>query len=109
MKNELEEILSIETNKYKKNWNSQKVSSYKLSESEIREIFATSHEVNLDRDEYGMPIPGTGRLITNEEKKNIFDFILENKYPLTRRVYNLVLQAYINNEVEIEKKQGPKL
>ena len=108
MKN-LDEIIANEEKNTKKNWNNQIDGSYILSDTQIREIFATKHEVDLERDENGIPIPGTGRIITNEEKKSVFDYILENNYPLTKKVYNIILRAYLDNELEINIKQGPKL
>lgn len=108
MKN-LDEIIANEEKNTKQNWNNKKDGSYILSDTQIREIFATNHEVGLDRDENGIPIPGTGRVITNEEKKAVFDFILENSYPLTKKVYNIILRAYLDNELDLNIKQGPKL
>lgn len=105
----LEEIIANEEKLTRKNWNNQIDGSYVLSDTQIREIFATKHEVDLERDENGIPIPGTGRIITNEEKKSVFDYILENNYPLTKKVYNIILRAYLDNELEINIKQGPKL
>ena len=71
--------LEYEIKKSKSNWN-RNTGVYKLNEAAIREIFAIQHEVNLERDKNGMPIPGTGRIITNEEKKMIFDHIIEKGY-----------------------------
>ena len=107
--NSFEEEIAKEMKITKNNWNYKAEASYRLTDYDIRQIFATNHEVNLERDENGIPIPGTGRIITNEEKKAIFDYILENSYPLTRKIYNIVLRAYLNNEIEFDLNQGPKL
>lgn len=88
----------------KKSWNNYIVSP-KLNDIAIREIFAMVHEVNLQRDETGMPIPGTGRIITAEEKKMVFDYILDNKLPLTKKMYDLILKAYISGDLELEEEK----
>lgn len=104
-----EQKIAEEIKVTKSSWNSRIGAAFRLTDSEIRQIFATKHEVNLERDEKGMPIPGTGRVITSEEKKMVFDFILENDYPLTKRMYNIVLYAYLDNEIELNINNGPKL
>lgn len=75
----------------------------KMNEAMIREIFVIKHEVNLQKDETGMPIPGTGRTITNEEKKMVFDYMLERNYPMIKKLYNLILKAYVDGEIVLEK------
>ena len=109
MENTFEEKMNKEIIRSKKNFNMQLQGAYTLTEPEIRGIFETNHEVNVQRDESGNLIPGSGRLITNEEKKQIFDFIIENNYPITRNVYNIVLNAYINDEIELNLNKVPKL
>ena len=104
-----DERLQFEIKKSKNGWSSYKTGFNKLDDISIRQIFSTIHEVNLQRDETGIPIPGTGRLITNDEKKMIFDYILENNYPLTKRFYNFILREYINGEVELINKNSHKL
>ena len=74
----------------------------KLTEYNIKELFKTKDEIGIKRDENGNLIPGTGRIIIPEEKKVIFDFILDNDLPLTARIYNLVLNKYISNELFLE-------
>lgn len=104
----IEDKINEEIKRTKNGWNSVGDVSYRLTDYDIRQIFAIKHEVNLRRDESGMPIPGTGRVITNEEKKQIFDYILENEYPLTKKMYNIILHGYLDNEIEFEQK-GMKL
>ena len=104
-----EEKLQIEIRNYKDGRNTNFLSYRKLNNLDIRQIFATTHEVDLKRDESGMPIPGSGRIVTNDEKKMVFDYIMEHNYPLTRKIYNLILQAYLSEEIELENKQSHKL
>ena len=109
MEKSIEEKIKQEIIFSKKKWNYKSITSYLFTDYDIRQIFATSHEVNLERDDSGMPIPGTGRLISNEEKKQVFDYILENNYPLTKKMYNIILYGYLNNEIELNINKGPKL
>ena len=73
-----------------------------LSEYYIKQIMATKDEVNLRRNEEGMPIPGTGRVITTEEKMGIIDYLLSNNIPLTTKLYALAMKRYMDDELEIE-------
>lgn len=101
MKTDFERELEREVDFSRKLWNS----TTKLNDITIREIFATRHEVNSIRDSKGMPIHGTGRIITNEEKKMIFDYIIENNYPLTARMYNFLIKSYIDGELVLENQE----
>lgn len=76
----------------------------RLDHFTIKNIFSTNDEVNVKRDESGKLIPGTGRIITPTEKKEIFDYILENNLPLTSKIYSLALKRYLNNELVFEEK-----
>ena len=108
MTEELRKKIEKEIRATKAIWNNNS-EHIKLTESLIRQMFKVRHEVNTIRDEKGMPIPGTGRLITVEEKKQIIDFMMENNYPLTITIYNLLLRGYINGELTIEEKKTNKL
>jgi len=109
MKESFEELLEKELQSKNNGWNDDTYRNKRLNSANIREIFAVSHEVNLKRDENGKPIVGSGRLITNEEKKMVFDYIMDNDYPLTRGVYNIVLNAYVNGDLDLIQKHSPKL
>lgn len=109
MEKTFDEKIKEEIKLAKNNWNNRIEGAAPLNEIVIREIFATKHEINTERNEKGIPIPGTGRVITNEEKKMVFNYIMDNNYPLTKRVYNLVLNSYINGEIELEKNNSRKL
>lgn len=104
MNEEFEKKLQEEVRKSKKIWNLES-GTFVIDSSMARQIFATHHEVNLLRDEKGYPIPGTGRVITNDEKKMILDYIVEQKYPLTNKIYNLLLKGYINGDLILENKE----
>ena len=97
------EIIQEEISMSKNNWNNKIHGSGRLTPFQIRQIFAIKHEVNLERDANGNPLPGTGRIITQEEKKLVLDYILENDYPLTKRIYNVVLEAYLDGEIELSQ------
>lgn len=77
----------------------------KIDELFLREVFGIQEEINTKRDEKGLPIPGTGRIITNEEKKMVFDYIIENKLPATLKIYKIVLKRYINGEIDLENQK----
>lgn len=80
-----------------------------LSEYYIKQIMATKNEVNLRRNKEGMPIPGTGRVITTEEKTGIIDYLLSNNIPLTTKLYALAMKRYISGELEISVEQTKSL
>ena len=101
MRNNFSEELNLLVKQQKK--------SFKLNSIDIRQIFNTKHEVNLKRDETGMPIVGTGRVITNDEKKMIFDYILDNNYPVTQKMYTFLLKGYIDGELELSMEKPKKL
>lgn len=70
----------------------------------IIEIFAMKEEVNFKRDENDKPIPGTGRVITKEEKAMIINYI--NNKPsiyLGDYTYKLAKMKYINDDLFKEK------
>ena len=96
--NDFEKNLKILTERENKAWiNGQG----KLNDIAIREIFSMKHEINLLKDAKGMPIPGTGKIITYEEKKMVFDYILENNLPITKKMYNFILKSYIDGDLEL--------
>lgn len=104
MTEQFKKELEKEILKSKHTWNSDYM-IHKLNNAAIREIFAMKHEVNLIKDENGMAIPGTGRIITNEEKKSVLDYIIENDFPLTKNIYNVLLKGYIQGEIELETEE----
>ena len=70
----------------------------KIDAHEIKQIFSIQEENNTKRDELGNPIPGTGRIITNEEKKMILDFMVNNNL-LYSKIYKLAKERIINGEL----------
>ncbi len=70
----------------------------------IIEIFAMKEEVNFKRDENDKPIPGTGRVITKEEKAMIINYI-NNKPSIYfgDYTYKLAKMKYINDDLFKEK------
>ena len=102
MRDDFKKELEILIERESKAWRDDQI-FHRLNDIAIREIFAMKHEVNMLRDEKGMVIPGTGRVITNEEKKMVFDFMLENDLPFTKKMYSFILNAYISNELELSE------
>lgn len=70
-------------------------SNQNLEPLDIKQIMSTSLEVNAKKDEDNIPIPGSGRIITNLEKIGIVQFLENNNIPLTKKIYNLALNRYI--------------
>ena len=79
----------------------------KLEKYHIQQIFSTYDELNAEKDDLGNPIPGTGRVITTEEKKMILDFMVNNNL-LYSKIYKLAKERIANGELlftENETKQ----
>lgn len=68
--------------------------------------FINSHiEVNLEKDENGFPIPGTGRVLTKEELESIINYLVINNIPLYDIVINVAIRRYANNTLNISPGQ----
>lgn len=61
--------------------------------------------VRLLKDENGVPIPGTERVITTTEKEKIFAYIENNNLPMTSGIYSAALDRYINGELVLDRVQ----
>lgn len=66
-----------------------------LEPLDTKQLMDTSLEINTKKDENNLPIPGSGRIISNMEKLGIIQFLQNNNIPLTKKVYNLALNRYI--------------
>ena len=73
-----------------------------LDSTMIKDMFSIKYEINTLKDKNGMPIPGTGRVITNNEKRMMIDYIIQNNLPLRSKIYKLALSRYISNELVLE-------
>ena len=72
-------------------------------------VYNGTQEINCRKDDNGYPIPGTGRIIQNEEKTQIIDFLNSNNIPVTTTTYRIALNRYVDNEKFIkENKRGQK-
>lgn len=70
----------------------------------FRQLFNIKEEYNTLRDENGVPIPGTGRTIANEEKQMIKDYLHYLNVPLTYNTYTCAINRYIKDEIRLIKK-----
>ena len=104
-----EEKIIEERKNAKNNWNNRLESSFKLENFDRRQILETTHYVNLERDKNNMPIPGTGRLITEDENLQVIEYIEENDLPLTKKMYAIVLEEYLKDENLFNQSKGRKL
>ena len=63
-----------------------------------RYIFNEKREFYCDLDDNGLPIPGTGHIVTKEEKKEIMKMIETDGFKLYGPIYNIYLKKYFNEE-----------
>lgn len=103
-KNELEILIKRESGNLDRDFVPRRLSS-----TSIRELFDIKYEVNTKRDETGVPIPGSGRLITAEEKKLVLDYMVNNDLPMSKKVYYFILKGYVNNEISLDEEKHLKM
>ena len=60
-------------------------------------------EINCKVDSKGFPIPGTGRLINEEEILLLLKQIKEDGYPLYEEVYNIYLKESLDKSKVLQK------
>lgn len=68
-------------------------------------------EINLRKDENGLLIPGSGRIVTRQEKQAIIDWIKDNHLPCTNFVYRDAFNRYKRGQLfkkEEQKDSGGK-
>lgn len=70
----------------------------------IQSILDEKTIVNIQFDENNNPIPNSGRLITREEKENVFNYLVNHNIPLYEETYSLALKKYINDEIDLKSK-----
>lgn len=79
------------------------ISTYKkhklLSLVDIQSIIDETTVININFDDDGNPIANTGRLITKEEKEEIFNFLKENDIPPIDYIYIIALNRLINGNL----------
>ncbi len=76
---------------------------YFLGDADIRMILADWDEVNTKKDEKGIPIYGSGRLITSEEKLAVIDYLNRHKICVTDRTYAIAFRRSILGLLDINK------
>ena len=75
-----------------------------LNESQVEEILNSKQTIGIEFDKNNNPILGTGYIVTQEEKENIFNYLKENNIPLYDDVYNIALKRYLNKNLIIKTK-----
>jgi len=68
-------------------------------------ILESTTIINVQKDEKGNVIPGTGDIIDIETKKIIILFLKEHNIPLNQKTYNTAFKRYINNTLLIEEEK----
>ncbi len=71
-------------------------------QTEINEFLNSTLEVNCEFDNNGNSIANSGRIITQEEKTKIMEFLIENHIPLNRRTFSIALKRYLNNNLFVD-------
>lgn len=78
----------------------------------VKGVLEEVTEVDCKKDKNGLPIQGTGRIVAEEEKLSIMDYLKNNGVPLTSRTYNVAFRRYLNHQLfeqkEINKNNGSK-
>lgn len=67
--------------------------------NEIKAIYAEKRTVGVKYDENNNVIPNTGRIINDEEKKLLIDFLTNNRIPINRFTYRAALKRYLNGYI----------
>ncbi len=76
-----------------------------LSTIDVEYLLKELYEIDCKRDKKGFPMPGTGRIITKEEKLAAIDFVINNGYPLTDKTYNCALKRILKGYMFIDIKK----
>ena len=61
--------------------------------------------VGVQFDKFGKIIEGSGRIITDEEKNYLLDFLSKNGISINRKTYNAVLKRYLNGFISIDEEK----
>ena len=72
------------------------LSSVKTNYKDIKEILSEKIEINCEKDERGISIPGTGQIVPIETKEKLIEYLKQNQIPVNRKTYTLVFRRYIN-------------
>lgn len=69
----------------------------------LKKLLDEKVEINCQKDKKGFPIPGTGKIITREEKQSIIDYLMENRVPLNSKTYDIALKRYLNGNLIVSE------
>lgn len=72
-----------------------------LTEIFIKSILEEKTIVNVLFDSNNQVIPGSGRLVTNEEKRGIIEYLKENNIPLYDATYSIILKRYLAGKIDL--------
>lgn len=67
------------------------------------QVLNSSYVVNVQKDKRGDFIPGTGEEVSAEVKNSVINYLKTNTIPLNDLTFNIALQRYLKNELDIEK------
>lgn len=71
-----------------------------LKDSDIYAILNETTEKRCQKDENGVPITGTGTMLTREEKIQILKYLKENNIPeINRNIYKDACEKYLDGEL----------
>ena len=77
------------------------------SNLDIKQVMNVKIEIDTLKDKNGYPIAGSGRVINNDEKQKIIDYLMCNNIPLTIKIYNLALRRYAEGSLSLENSETP--
>ena len=80
-----------------------------LDDITLRELCNSDSEYGAKLDANGMPIPGTGKKLLKEEKKEIVNILKESGIPITKGVLKLAIKKYLDGELNITNETSIKL
>lgn len=91
----IEVLTGIDTKKIKQFIKSN-FESLKINDEDVEMILNQHDEVRCEKDDRGYPIPGTGTIITNQEKLGIINYLKKLRVPLTYGTYYAAFRRYVN-------------
>ena len=74
-----------------------------LSEQELEQLYLTKTEIDTKKDKNGVPIPGTGRFIEDDEISMLLSYLEKNNIPITKSTYRAIFVKYINKNIDFEE------
>ena len=65
----------------------------------IPKIMSEKTEIDCQKDKDGFAIIGTGRIVTEEEKRSIINYLKNKNIPLTNHTYSIAFKRYKNGNL----------